>query len=48
MLIPTAAVEMFRYLLKVTVEPKNRLKPRCPIILKIGLCIASKPNRIRS
>jgi len=28
MLIPTAAVEMFRYLLKVTVEPKNRLKPQ--------------------
>jgi len=36
MLIPTAAVEMFQNLLKVTVEPKNRLKPRWPIILKIG------------
>jgi len=38
MLIPTDPAKMFRYLLKATIEP----------IIHNGLCIASKPNRIRS
>ena len=36
MLIPTDPAKMFQNLLKASVEPKNRLKPECAFILKIG------------